>query len=129
MPASSAPPLAGNHPKPCGRSSLDWPCTTCGATVEMVKVAVVLLLASVTGVVEPNEHVIVAVDAGGVQVRSTEPLNPFVEVTVTVDVPACPGAVTVTGVPETEKLGVTTKPGHEVTSTLASMEPSPLARS
>ena len=90
MPASSVPPLAGNQPKPCGRElKLDCPDTTWGATVEMVKVAValVVVLSSVTGVVDPNEQVMVVVVAGGVQVRSTEPLNPFVPFTVMVDVP------------------------------------------
>lgn len=63
------------------------------------------------------------------QVRVTVPLNPFVMDTVIVEVPDCPGPGTITGVPPTEKSGAVTKPGHEVTSTLASIEPSPVTRS
>ena len=84
---------------------------------------------SVTEVVEPNEQVMLAVEAGGVQVRSTVPLNPFVAVTVMVDVADCPGEATVAGLAPTEKPGATTKPGHEVANKLASMEPSPVTRS
>jgi hypothetical protein len=62
-------------------------------------------------------------------VRSTAPLNPFVGDTVMVEVPDCPGAETLIGVPPTEKSGVATKPGHEVTNKWASMEPSPVTRS
>ena len=62
-------------------------------------------------------------------VRSTMPVNPFVADTVTVDVPDCPGAETMIGVPPTEKSGVETKVGHDVTSTSASMEPNPVTKS
>lgn len=131
IPANSAP-LAATQPAPRGdRSEDDVPDTACGAVVEMVNVAVplVVVLSRTTELVEPNEHVINAEDAGGVQVRSTVPLNPFVAVTVTIDVPGCPGEATVTGLPPTENPGVTTKPGHDVTSTLVSTEPSPVTRS
>ena len=95
----------------------------------IVAVPLVVVLFSVTGVVEPNEQVILVVAAGGAQARATAPLNPLVAVTVTVDVPACPGALTVAAVAATEKPGSITKPGHEVTSALASIEPSPVTRS
>jgi hypothetical protein len=62
-------------------------------------------------------------------VRSTAPVNPFVGDTVIVEVPDCPGPTTATGVPPTEKSGVATKFGHDVTSTLASTEPNPVTRS
>ena len=59
----------------------------------------------------------VVVDAGvSAQARLTVPLNPFVAVTDTVDVPPCPADAMLTGVAPTEKSGVATKPGHEVTS-------------
>jgi hypothetical protein len=63
------------------------------------------------------------------QVRLTVPLNPLLMVTVTVDVPSWPREETVTGVPPIEKSGVLTKPGHDVTSTLASTDPRPVTLS
>ena len=59
------------------------------------------------------------------QVRSTAAVNPLVGDTVIVDVPDCPGPTTVTGVPPSEKSGVTTKLGQALTSRLASTEPNP----
>lgn len=63
------------------------------------------------------------------QVRATAPLKPLVGETVMVEVPDCPGPTTVAGLPPTEKSGDATKVGHEVTSTLASIEPNPVTRS
>lgn len=63
------------------------------------------------------------------QVRVTVPLNPCVADTVIVEVPDCPGAGTVTGVPPIEKSGVVIKPGHDVRRTLASTDPRPVTRS
>ena len=60
------------------------------------------------------------------QARVTVPLNPLVAATVMVEVPVCPGARTLIGVPPTEKSGVATKPGHDVTSACASIDPSPV---
>lgn len=64
-----------------------------------------------------------------VHVKATVPVNPFVGDTVAVEVPDCPGPAIVTGVAPTEKLGVATNVGHDVTSTLASTVPSPVTRS
>ncbi len=63
------------------------------------------------------------------QDRVTVPLNPFNMETVMVEVPDWPGAVTLTGVPPTEKSGVRLKPGQLVTSTLALTDPRPVTRS
>ena len=63
------------------------------------------------------------------QVRSTVPVKPFVGDTVMVEVPDCPGPATLTGEPPTEKSGVGTKVGHDVTSTLASTDPNPVTKS
>ena len=63
------------------------------------------------------------------QVKFTVPLKPFVMETVIVDVPENPGAATVAGVPPMEKSGVVPKPGHAVSRTLASTDPSPVTRS
>ena len=62
-------------------------------------------------------------------VRATVPVNPFVGDTVMVEVPDCPGPKTLIGVPPTEKSGVETKVGHDVTRTLASTEPNPVTKS
>ena len=92
-------------------------------------VALVVVLSSATGVVVPNEQVISDDPVGGVQVRSIDPLNPFVAVMVMVDVPDWPGAAILTGLPPSENAGVTTKPGQEVSRILASIVPSPVTRS
>lgn len=63
------------------------------------------------------------------QVRLTVPLNPFSIETVMVDVPDCPGAGTVTGLPPIEKSGALAKVGHEVTRTSALIDPRPVTRS
>lgn len=63
------------------------------------------------------------------QVRLTVPLNPFSIETVMVEVPDCPGAGTVTGLPPIEKSGAIAKVGHEVTSTFALIDPRPVTRS
>jgi hypothetical protein len=63
------------------------------------------------------------------QLKVTVPVNPFVIDTVIVDVPDCPGAKTVAGLPPIEKSPAVTKPGHEVTRTLASTDPRPVTRS
>ena len=63
------------------------------------------------------------------QLSVTVPVNPLVGDTLIVEVPDCPGPATVTGVAPTEKLGVATNVGHDVTSTLASTVPSPVTRS
>jgi hypothetical protein len=60
------------------------------------------------------------------QASVTVPLNPLVALTVMVEVPLCPGTETLIGVPPTEKSGVATKPGHDVTSACASIDPSPV---
>ena len=46
-----------------------------------------------------------------------------------VEVPDCPGPITLIGVPPTEKSGVETKVGHDVTRTLALTEPNPVTKS
>lgn len=63
------------------------------------------------------------------QVRVTVLLKPFSIETVTVEVPACPGPETVTGVAAIEKSGVTENPGQLVASTLALTDPRPVTRS
>lgn len=63
------------------------------------------------------------------QVRATVPVNPFVEDTVMVDVPDCPGVETLIGVPPTEKFGFEEKVGHAFTSALALIDPRPVTRS
>ena len=63
------------------------------------------------------------------QLSVTVPVNPLVGETLVVELPDCPGPATVTGVAPTEKLGVATNVGHDVTSTLASTVPSPVTRS
>jgi len=63
------------------------------------------------------------------QVKVTVLLKPFNIETVTVEVPDCPGAATVTGVAPTEKSGVTEKPGQLAASTSALTDPRPVTRS
>jgi len=63
------------------------------------------------------------------QARATVPVNPLVGDTVMVEVPDCPGPKTLIGDPPSEKSGVATKLGHDVTSTLALTEPNPVTRS
>lgn len=63
------------------------------------------------------------------QDRVTVPLKPFSIETVIVEVPDCPGAGTVIGVPPIEKSGELAKVGHEVTRTFALIDPRPVTRS
>jgi hypothetical protein len=60
------------------------------------------------------------------QVRVTVPLKPFSIETVMVEVPDCPGAGTVIGLPPIEKSGALAKVGHEVTRTFALIDPRPV---
>ena len=96
-----------------------------------IGVAAVVAIVSVDVPVVIEAGLIVQVAPAGrpVQVRATVPVNPFVGDTFMVEVPDCPGPATVTGVPPTEKSGVATNVGHDVTSTLASTVPSPVTRS
>src|SRR5437016_11952551 len=76
-----------------------------------------------------NAHITPAGKLELTQVRSTVPVKPFVGDTVMVEVPDCPGPATLMGAPPTEKSGVDTNVGHDVTSTLASTEPNPVTKS
>ena len=94
-----------------------------------VAAVVVMVRVDVPDVSEVGTNAQVAPVGIPPHVRATLPVNPFVGDTVMVDVPDCPGPTTVIGVPPTEKSGVETKVGHEVTRTLASTEPNPVTRS
>ena len=94
-----------------------------------VAAVVVIVSVDVPVVNEAGLNAQVAPAGRPLQVRATVPVNPLVGDTLIVEVPDCPGPATVTGVPPTEKLGVATNVGHDVTSTLASTVPSPVTRS
>ena len=91
-----------------------------------VAVVVVMVRVDVPEVTDGGANAQVAPAGRPEQARVTVPLNPLVAATVMVEVPLCPGARTLIGVPPTEKSGVATKPGHAVTSACASIDPSPV---
>jgi hypothetical protein len=102
-----------------------------GVVEVVVKVSVDVAETEDPGVTDAgaNAQVTPAGRVAGTQVRFTVPANPFLALTVTVEVPDCPGPEIVTGLPPIEKSGVASKVGHEVTRRLASMEPKPVTRS
>jgi hypothetical protein len=102
-----------------------------GVVEIVVKVSVDVAETEEPGVTEvgTNAQLTPAGRVAGTQVRLTEPANPFLALTVMVDVPDCPGPEIVTGLPPIEKSGVASKVGHEVTRRLASIEPKPVTRS
>jgi hypothetical protein len=112
-------------------------CVTAPEVPVIVKLEIAIGVAAVVAIVSVDVPVVseaglnaqVAPAGKPVQVRATVPVNPFVGDTFMVEVPDWPGPATVTGVPPTEKLGVATNVGHDVTSTLASTVPSPVTRS
>jgi hypothetical protein len=104
MHASNDPPLTANH-RLCVRRSAEVFDLACGAVVFTVRVAVWLVveLLSATEDLSKEHEIPVAAACGGTkeQARSTVPLKPVVELTVTVDGPESPAAAIVIGVAET----------------------------
>jgi len=94
-----------------------------------VEVRVVMVRVDVPVVTEAGLNEQVAPAGRPLHVSATVPLKPLVGVTVTVEVPDCPGPTTLTGVPPTAKSGVVTKPGHALINAFAFTDPSPVTRS
>ena len=91
IPANKTLLPVAHQPKPCGLSEADVPGRTCGATVEIVIIAVAPDALAVTEV-GLMEQVICALAEDGWQVRPTVPLKPAIDVTVICDVACWPGA-------------------------------------
>lgn len=89
----------------------------------MVPLVVPVLMSRLVGF---NEHVICAEAELGEQVRFTVPLKPFNAVTVIVEVPVPPGAVTVELAPLMEKSADGATPIHAEIRLATFSEPSPV---
>src|SRR4029077_15460012 len=99
-PTNNAPLL------PYHKGELRRPRAACAAVVVIVKVAVPLVVPPPSVIGLPvTEHVICA-EAGALQVKLTEPVNPLRASTVMVEVAACPAGVMLGMLAKIEKSGV-----------------------